>query len=462
MNETQTDPNAPGLDYSSPAILTLAQTAGAFRNRFRPDSSRAQYAQHVSAVLATNAIGDDATVRLCRENADESGPDWIRCGSVAVPSSPAGVETLRRLRLLARDFMRRRIDAIAQPETRLAAISNACEAYSGSILTGLANVTKPESDGIRLRFNIQRNALEGLPRGEKPKPILTAPLVGRTFDGDDIESWRSHADACMEGTTEFLRRINVDFETDGGSSCGCGECDCDSGDEGDEITWCADFELDEKTVRLLDRAGYGDQTRDFFECGDGGSWEDVAGLDDAERAERIAPAPMVSDGDEIVTDEHGRKSIAEKKREAVASYDPKRFRFEACFELDGLESVGFSDVAVILPELVRMVDACQARGILPPIGGMLKPIRERYGSPDTLDESRAWSWEPNAGTLTHKPSSAGLAIAFDVTTGTVSAMLPAGGRTMVLADDFEISIPSYDCGDVAASWAGIFQGTVSL
>ncbi len=449
------DPNCPETDFGSAHVIGLAKTPVEFRRTFGDRLPAA-----VSGVLAKRGLSDNETAKLCQEmrNVAHGGNDWIRCGSIAVPSSPAGIETLRRLRILARDWIRATPVFMSETGSPFRALvdSAVVSDHRSAVISGVSNRSTSD-DGVRMELLVQRDMITGLPRGEKPKALRSLPLLGRVFDGDRIEEWRSDTNACIEGTVEFLELLNVSHETN--AEDGCGDCNCDCGGEADEISWCEDFDLDEKTIRLLDRAGYGDATREFFECADDEGWEGVANLDDSEIAERLKLADKVSDG--FVVEGNGTtelRKVVEKTREAVASYDPAAFAFVADFDLDGMSAIDFCDVARIMPGIVRLVDECATRGILPPVSGYLE-LRTgggRYIPPG----DRKWAWDPVAGTLTHRPPVDGaMSLRWDVASGVMSGIVP-DGRTFSVDKDFRFMVPVRDCGPDAALWFSIGQGEI--
>ena len=378
----------------------------------------------VDGILAAHVLTEEQALRMLaflRNN--YSAPGWIRCGPIAAPASPTGIRAIRELKRYAHDVIRFRLSSAVDPDSLVGRFARNVEtaAVDDEVVKNWGYGAK----GARLAIDVvlSRNVMESLPVGPAPKPIKSESLEGQEFDGDRIEEWRSDADACIDGTTEFLNRIGVNYETDSS------ECDCGCCGEPEEITWCEDFTITDRIVRMLDKAGYLDATLDFFDLG-AGSWEDVAELNDAELDDRIRMLPRkfvrweVRGGTEL--DAPTPEAVME---EQTAHYDPTVWEFIPDYVGLGMDSVDYDDVARILPRIVAMVDDCAKRGLLPPIDGILRQ-RNAYGRHD-------WTWSAEYGYLEHNAKD--VTVRFTPEDGT-SAILTAG-RAVPVRDGKVIFAP---------------------
>lgn len=447
------DPSAPVVSAETRARVLLT----AFRaspSAFVRDAEWSELSDMLSAILpelshdetadVASAVGE--RVRYSRE-ADR----YLIRGRFAFPASPEGIAAVRRLAEFAAETMRSA--SVVSDDSRIGRFRSSLASPSvASPVHAFRNVSDSATGEYRFRVEFSAD-VDALPTGDVPPAILTPELVGRTFDGDEIREWQSHADACDDGTAEFLSRIGVDFETEGGSH-ECYECGSETGDpdERGEITECADFELTERVVRMLDKAGYGDATREWFaeRDGDGADdWEAFAELTDDEIRERLAVPPMVKGPSAIVTDPATGRERIETPDVEKGIRIPDGWAFEADpAGFDGLDSLPFADAGRIVVALTRCVDSYATRGILPPVPGTLTQ-RARYGR-----ETYAWAWDPSAGTLSNVVGA--IRIVHDVRSG----RLTVNGET-IDAKTGTVHASPFDVGPRAGDWANLSAGSLS-
>lgn len=376
-------------------------------------------------------------VRLLRAVAtgltrDQRGSnEWLSFGKLAAPASPNGIGALRLLRNAARTFAQGAPSALYGGEDtnhKLARFvtAHAVTAQESEVFGRLANLSAVSPDrttGLTLTVNLDASIMHSLPRGENlPRPVLSE-LEGRTIDGDTVLEIARKASMCDDGVAEFLDDFGVDYERNSGSyecdSCG-GETE--SGEDG-EFESCDDLTLDANMIQGIREAGFLEAVLEALDADDGS--DDLEALldscDDEDLASQLAPADKVKSPTLEVDPKDPRRNI-EKMLEKGIVYDPKVWKFTPAFDqIEGVEELDYDYLARLLPALTMSCVAHESRGVLPAVPGNL----ERISSYGRSTKSSVFAWNPTKGTLTHSPTSDGMAVQFDV----------RGGATALISKD---------------------------
>lgn len=385
-------------------------------------------------------------------------PTWDRPGSQAflefgpilVPTSPLGLRVLGFLRRHAQNAIdgRNMVEIAEQGSVlgKLAAALDGCGERS-AILQGVRNHTSANGKGFALALALDARALASMPSGEAlPVSILVPDVEGYEIDGDDALRLINDCDMCHEGAIEFLQKHEIGFETEGGSY-ECDSCGRESDDEDsayvssiDDFTFTADMVLD------LDGHGFLSDTRDFIGEADGSAdWNSLLDIRiDAEIMERHKPA------------ENG------------IEYDPDVWAFVPDFEsIEGLAELEWSEQVRILPLLSRIVSEHESARMLPPIEGTLTLKPSHAGEGNARMRARAFAWDPDAGTLTHRTQGGSTCVAVVVQTTD-----PYSSRVSLRFDGHTVPLEAGgggwrmqhtpDAGERAHRLLHILQGSVRL
>ena len=338
--------------------------------------------------LVSRVLGVAEAIRDANPYGGGSADRYVTVGrAFQFPANRPGIAALRIARLFAAGAVKGGLGRFAEEGSTFRNVAEALRSVQG-FAEGVRNATETDlAPGAHVVFKIhlERRAdlqaqLPTLSHGSRWTRSVLAPKVeGYEFDGSEIDSWMESTGACMEGTIDFLRTIGADVETEGESY----ECDsCGSESEGDDpsIYSCGDFELDAKTVRLLDRAGYLEQTEEWIrEQGDGGDWEGFADLATADVLDEFGP----------------REATEEGKAAPGVRYDSNVWKFELDADrLEGLEELESAPLLAIGGKLALLSAAHADAGSLPPLPGRLTS-RCRVGSREAV----TFHWDPEAGIL---------------------------------------------------------------
>lgn len=397
------------------------------------------------------SVADSMRYQLPREDSR-----FVRFGPLVVPTSPRGLDALRAIRTHANELVtgtspRSVLDDSSPLALLLDEIERTSRMRRSGILASVKNRTSSADsvDGFRLAFGLHARAMGAMPNGTTlPPALLGAQLVGREIDGNEAEELRSDLDMCASGTIEFLDRFGISYEG-GGGSYECGECGSEhESDECEEIESIDDFTLTSDMLDALDRQGYGEGVREFFGAEDGcDEWSGM--LESCDNAEILARcAPNAEDG---------------------ISYDSSVWKFVPEFEeIDGLESLEWSEQARVLPLLVEIAQAHATASVLPPIGGTLVYQPAQYESRSVVEPvSYNFDWSPQAGTLTHTIAGP-LALVVDARNGgarivhTIDGQARGAALTHTSGADYMLDAPAYASGERAAMLLGIVKGSAGI
>lgn len=316
------------------------------------------------------------------------------------PASPEGVRMAREARAFAERQVQKTLDlSMVDSDSEYGPLTRSLEAAAepdtrvSAILESVAQRTSTDphaADGRGFRFRIGLSAplVRALPRlaegGKLPSPLLRGALLGRTLPGSELLELVQSEGWCFEGTTEFLDRARIQYESENGElecySCGATH----ESEEEREVTWIQDVEVGERELRMLDAAGYLDEVTEHFE----------------------ADGP---DGWSALLEEHSDADILDlwKPSESGLAYDPELWSFEPEYEcLEGLDTLESAELIRILPLLQRCADAYAAAGQIPPMPGVLlprEPIYPRgYNPESTRGGGAAFKWDPEARRFSHR------------------------------------------------------------
>ena len=410
---------------------------------------------------ATSAAkdGDDVARLLHAVNesiggyAVESLDNWITYGPILIPSTANGIGTLRKIRNRAKSaiFGNDNLKAIVDADGKLGQLLAALDKLEGSaILQGYRNATQPINDpdyrGIRLELDLN---LGTLPSGSRlPKQLLVPALLGREIDGDEVEKIRDSMGACVDGFSEFLNRHGITHDTDGNYQCeSCGQLDEDM--ESTEILNCEKFTLTQSILDDLD-----DDQRDEILTALG---------DDSDASDNWADLLESKSDDEIRKLLFPEAKEKDKEQEGI-EYNAAVYTFKPDFEqIDGLDVLGFAELARILPILQSVDDAYRAQGILPPIPGTLRKASITHY--DRKGDS-TWAWSPDEARLAHKIASAGIIVGVNVLHGNITLSygehVQTVNRTDTIPGKSVVEISEVHCGDDAELWVGIAQARLTI
>jgi hypothetical protein len=451
--------------YESPNLDPLSEDArrsnlgeyvsAILRNFLDTNTSTTTYGTRTATDEVENGTALRECVALCAalrnafEYREEDAADrFLTFGPIMVPASPAGLSFLRFVKRVSRDIARGGLDRLVSNDSTLGSVLLALRntmAESAFLRTyHNATSTDPKAEkGLRITLDFDPMVEAHRPNGPTLPSALLSPLEGREIN--DLESIRQEAGMCHEGTRDFLDRFGISYEEERGEcdSCGCEDCG-----EGEGFSWVQTFELSDRMIRFIDKAGYLDEVRDALGVEmDSDSWSEfLACSDDAEIRETLMPDPKYLDKD---------------KGDAIR-YDSTYWRFEPDFgAIDGIEDLESEELIRLLPVLSDVARAYQEANALPPIPGKLV---WRMVSTNRADRDHTFAWDPDTGTMTHEPTRSGVRLSIDVRSGLVRLSRcedPVHVWTR-LETGFAMMVPVKEAGDVAATFVPLAQSEVTI